>query len=128
MLNSTFHLTYIQHCARTHMEIGIALCAERKGCINQGCLHHVGTLHNFKGKYFNQQSSNTVCTVTDLYIAAYPKAEVLLLIPVWLQLINGKRGNSQQTGRGQKKGKSGAVHCKPVVPGSSSQRQMCLYI
>lgn len=87
--------------ARTHMEIGIALCAERKGCINQGCLHHVGTLHKFKGKYFNKQSSNTVCTVTDLYIAAYPKAEVLLLIPVWLQLINGKRGNSQQTRRGQ---------------------------
>lgn len=60
-------------------------------------LHYfcVGTMHDFQAKYLNkQQRIAAACTVYShsLYIAAYPRAEVLLLILVWLQLINGKRG------------------------------------
>lgn len=55
-------------------------------------------MQDFQTKYFNKQQSTAVCRVYShsLYIAAYPRAEVLLLIPAWLLLINGKRCSSQQ--------------------------------
>ena len=49
------------------------------------CLHYlcVCTVQVFLAKHLNTQQSITVCTVYghSLYIAAYPGAEVLLLIP-----------------------------------------------
>lgn len=52
----------------------------------------------FRVKCWNKQQSITDCTVYShsLYIAAYPGAEVLLLILAWLQIINGKKGSSFQ--------------------------------
>lgn len=63
--------------------------------------HNNNSIEGTKGFYFctmkDFQVKYSLCGLQShhLYIAAYPRAEVLSLTPAWPLLINGKRGSSQ---------------------------------